>query len=40
MPFLLLSILILEILPKYVHKKFSSLQGLLSVIESYNVSSG
>ena len=40
MPFLLLSILILEILPKYVHKKFSSLQGLLSVIESYRLICG
>lgn len=27
----------LEILPKYVHKKFSSLQGLLSVIEFYRL---
>ena len=30
----------LEILPKYVHKKFSSLQGLLSVMESYRLICG
>ena len=37
MPFLLLSILILEILLEYAHKKFSSLQELLSVIEFYRL---